>query len=51
MKTFKVPEVEVVYFGQKDVIATSSACVCVDCQECPEGKDNCRCYDIPGSNE
>jgi hypothetical protein len=43
MKKFVVPEVEVVYFEQKDVIATSATCA--ECGVCPEGKDNCRLDD------
>lgn len=42
MKEFIIPEMESVYFTRQDLIATST-CTCVDCQECPEGKDNCQC--------
>lgn len=50
MKEFLVPEVEVIRFAQKDVIATS-VCTCVDCQVCPEGKDNCQCVDFSFANQ
>lgn len=51
MKKFMVPEVDVVRFNQKDVIATS-LCTCVDCKEgCPEGKDNCQCVDFTFANQ
>lgn len=43
MKKFEIPMVEVVYFGQKDVITTST-CRCVDCDICPPGKNDCK-YD------
>lgn len=42
MKKFLVPEVEVVFFGKQDIVATS--CKCVDCAECPEGKNLCQCH-------
>ena len=44
MKKFIVPEVEMVYFEQKDIISTSQ-CRCVDCTVCPPGKDDCKYYD------
>ena len=47
MKTFQEPEVEIIRFDQKDIIATSS-CVCDACTVCPEGKNDCRCYDFGG---
>lgn len=50
MKEFKAPVSEIVRFGQSDVIAASS-CRCVDCQECPAGKDNCQCVDFTWSNQ
>ena len=50
MKMFQVPEVELVRFDQKDVIATSSLCPgCDTCTICPEGKNDCRCYDFSGT--
>ncbi len=47
MKQFEMPKVEIVYFKQVDIITLS--CTCVDCSVCPEGKDDCRCYDFAGS--
>lgn len=44
MKVFEIPEVQVVYFGDNDVIATST-CFCVDCPECPSGSNDCHCVD------
>lgn len=44
MKKFEIPMVEIVYFDQKDVIATS-VCTCVECTICPEGKDSCPRHD------
>lgn len=44
MKKFEIPMVEIVYFDQKDVIATS-VCGCVECTVCPEGKNNCPTHD------
>ena len=41
MKKFEVPEVETVYFEQKDIITESVPCGCVECTVCPDGKDNC----------
>lgn len=49
MKVFNAPKAEIVIFGKDDVIATST-CTCVDCTVCPDGKNDCTCYDIPGSN-
>lgn len=49
MKIFKVPMVEIVYFDQKDIIATS-ACFCVECLTCEEGND-CKCNDVLGSDQ
>lgn len=43
MKKFKVPEMKVVYFGKEDIVTAS--CGCVDCPECPEGKNDCPCVD------
>lgn len=43
MKEFMKPEVEIVYFNQKDII-TESPCPCVQCGVCPEG-DHCPKYD------
>ena len=40
MKKFSVPKVEVVIFEQSNLIVTSS-CVCVDCNACPEGSNDC----------
>ncbi len=50
MKKFVVPEVEIVYFGQKDIITASNPCVCVECTICDYGKNDCSCYDFPASN-
>ena len=44
MKSFEIPEIEIIYIGQKDII-TASTCPCVDCTECPYGKDNCQYKD------
>lgn len=44
MKKFETPMVEIVYFDQKDVIATST-CPCVECDICPEGKNSCPLHD------
>lgn len=41
MRTFTTPKMEIVHFSGTDVIMTS-AC---NCPECPEGKDDCECYD------
>lgn len=46
MKAFKVPEMEIVYFSERDVIVASTPCVCVDCNICPPGKNDCGCYDF-----
>lgn len=51
MNKFEIPELEIVYLGKNNVVATSQTCICVDCKECPEGKDNCPCYDFPGANQ
>ena len=48
MKEFKAPKLEVVYFNQNDVIATSD-CRCVTCTICPPNKNDCACYDFTGS--
>lgn len=46
MKKFENPMVEIVYFDQKDVIATSPVvCTCVECTICPDGKNDCSLYD------
>lgn len=50
MKTFEAPKIEIIYFSKSDVIATST-CRCVDCTECPAGKDNCQCVDFSWSNQ
>ena len=50
MKEFMVPKVEIIHFSPKDIIVTSP-CVCVDCKECPAGKDNCQCVDFSWSNQ
>lgn len=49
MKAFEIPDVTVVRFGRTDVITTS--CTCVDCPECPEGKNDCQCVDYWSSND
>lgn len=48
MKEFEVPQFDVVYFMKNDIITAS--CKCVDCQECPSGKDNCQCVDFSWQN-
>lgn len=50
MKDFEIPELEVVRFEKKDIIVTST-CVCVDCKECPAGKNNCECNDFAYANQ
>ena len=45
MKKFEKPEVVVVKFEQKDIIATS-LCECDDCGVCEEGKNHCPCVDF-----
>lgn len=45
MKAFKEPEMDIVYFTEKDVIVASNPCGCVDCGVCPPGKNDCACYD------
>lgn len=49
MKEFKNPEIEVVYFNQDDVIATS-LCPCDKCPDCEDGKNHCPCFDFAWSN-
>ena len=44
MKKFVAPKIEVVVFEQNNLIVTSS-CVCVDCNKCPEGSDDCEYVD------
>lgn len=46
MKAFKVPQVEIILFEQRDIITTSK---CDDCGVCPAGKNDCRCYDFTHS--
>ena len=41
MKAFVIPKMEIVHFSGIDVIMTSDC----NCPECPEGKDDCPCYD------
>lgn len=52
MKEFKVPLVDVVRFGQSDVM-TSSTCdedvPCKPCPGCPPGSYDCSCYDFGGN--
>ena len=43
MKTFKVPEVKVIYLAPSNILTLS--CECDDCQECEEGSNDCTCYD------
>ena len=47
MKKFEVPTLEVVRFNQKDILTTSS-CWCDACTVCPEGKNDCMCFDFSG---
>ena len=51
MKKFEIPEMEVVRFSMKDIIATSTCPKCNDCGECGEGKDNCPCNDFSYANQ
>lgn len=46
MKVFEVPQVEIVLFGQMDVMTAScpTDCICVECLPCAEG-DHCTYYD------
>lgn len=43
MKTFKVPEVKVIYLAPSNILTLS--CECDECQECEEGSNDCTCYD------
>ena len=47
MKTFKAPVVQIIRFDRMDII-TASQCACDACTVCPEGKNDCRCYDFSG---
>ncbi len=47
MKVFEIPQVEIVLFGQMDVVMTSSCptdCTCVECLPCEDG-DHCAYFD------
>ena len=52
MKKFENPQVEVVRFGKRDVLATS-VCTedvpCKTCPGCPPGSYDCQCYDFGGN--
>ena len=52
MKKFENPQVEVVRFGKRDVLATS-VCTedvpCKTCPGCPPGSFDCSCYDFGGN--
>lgn len=43
MKTFKVPEVEIIYLTTNNIVTIS--CECDQCTECEEGSNNCPCVD------
>lgn len=45
MKTFKVPQMEVVYFRKVDIVCVSE-CECVDCDVCDEGTNDCPHHDF-----
>lgn len=47
MKAFEVPSMVVVRFDKKDIV-TASSCWCDSCTVCPDGKNDCRCYDFSG---
>lgn len=47
MKAFERPKFDVVFF-QQDNIITASDCGCVSCTVCPDGKNDCSCYDLMG---
>ena len=47
MKSFKVPEVDFVYFTPNDIVTVSD---CEPCDECTEGGDSCPCYDTFSSD-
>lgn len=54
MKSFIIPEAEIIRFVKKDII-TESTCKCVNCGACPSG-DDCKCNtfctaDSNGDNE
>ena len=49
MKAFKVPVIDVIRFGQENIVSTSP-CWCHDCGDCTEGNYDCSCYDF-NSNE
>ena len=46
MKVFEVPQVEIVRFGNADVLTTScpTDCTCVECLPCEAG-NHCTYYD------
>lgn len=47
MKVFEVPLVEIVLFGETDIVVSSPCdtdCICVECLPCAEG-DHCTYYD------
>lgn len=48
MKAFEIPVLKVVHFEQADIVTTSS-CWCDACTVCPDGKNDCSCYDFAGS--
>ena len=48
MKKFVVPTMEVVYFGRKVIVTASTPCWCDSCTVCPDGKNDCSCYDFAG---
>lgn len=50
MKKFAIPEVEVIHFIKKDIIATSKPCTCVDCKVCDDDKNDCGCFNWSSGN-
>lgn len=46
MKVFEAPQLEIVRFGQKDMLTTSCPpdCICVECLPC-EDSNHCTYYD------
>lgn len=47
MKAFETPDLEIIRFGQESIVATSP-CWCNACRVCPDGKNDCECYDFAG---
>lgn len=49
MKAFTVPMMEVIRFERKDIVTASLPCWCDACTVCPDGKNDCACYDFAGT--